>query len=177
MTDPLSASGISKSFAGVPVLQDVDLALRAGEVHALVGENGAGKSTLIRILTGALRPDRGSVTLLGKPLPTDPREARRRGISCVYQEFTLVPDMTVRDNILLGRERGQILRARGTDDALTGRLRELGAHCGPDAIVRTLSVAEQQLVEIARALDTQAGVLILDEPTAALSGPEVERLL
>jgi ribose transport system ATP-binding protein len=177
VNDLLAATGIRKSFAGVPVLHGVDFGLRAGEVHALVGENGAGKSTLIRILTGALRPDRGTVTLLREPIPTDPRQARRRGISCVYQEFTLVPDMSVRDNILLGREQGPFLRAKRGWDALAARLRDLGARCSPDAVVRTLSIAEQQLVEVARALDTQARVLILDEPTAALSGPEVERLL
>jgi ABC-type sugar transport system ATPase subunit len=177
VTDVLSATAIRKAFGAIAVLQDVSLTLRAGEVHAVVGENGAGKSTLIRILTGALRPDGGAVTLAGAPLSPDPRLVRRRGISCVYQEFTLVPDMTVRDNILLGREPGPLRPGDAGQDRIAARLRELGARCSPDAVVRTLSVAEQQLVEIARALDTNARVLILDEPTAALSGPEVERLL
>ena len=177
MNDLLTATGVSKAYGPVPVLKHVDFAVRPGEVHALVGENGAGKSTLIKILTGAQRPDAGAVTLLGQPVPADPRRVRTLGVSCVYQEFTLVPDMTVYDNIVLGRERGPMLRRPGSLMAIAERLRTLGATCRPDALVRTLSVAEQQLVEIARALETNARVLVLDEPTAALSVAEVDRLL
>ena len=177
MNDLLSATGVTKAYGSVPVLKNVNFTVRPGEVHALVGENGAGKSTLIKILTGAQRPDAGTVTVLGQPVPAEPRRVRRLGVSCVYQEFTLVPDMTVYDNIVLGRERGPLLRRRGSQAAIAERLRALGATCRPDALVRTLSVAEQQLVEIARALETDARVLILDEPTAALSVAEVDRLL
>src|SRR5262245_47816412 len=107
MTSLLLASGLAKQYNGVRVLQDIDFDLQAGEVHALVGENGAGKSTLIKILGGAVHPDAGSVHLGGTPLPIDdPRETRRRGVSIVYQEFTLVPHLSAAENIFLGAERG-----------------------------------------------------------------------
>ena len=177
MSDLLSATAVTKAFGTVPVLRHVDFTVRAGEVHALVGENGAGKSTLIRILTGAQRADAGSVRLSGRPAPADPRLVRALGVSSVYQEFMLIPDMTVYDNIVLGRERGPMSWRPRSAAGIAERLRTLGATCRPDAVVRTLSVAEQQLVEIARALETNARVLILDEPTAALSAAEVDRLL
>jgi ABC-type sugar transport system ATPase subunit len=178
VTALLTASGISKAYGGVRVLQDVDFELRAGEVHALVGENGAGKSTFIKIVSGAVKPDGGELRLDGIPLALeDPRDARRRGISCVYQEFTLVPDLSAADNIALGRERGPLLHRAETRRAAVARLAELGAVIDPDAPVRTLSIAHQQMVEMARALETSARVLILDEPTATLPGPDVDRLL
>src|SRR5690348_10655321 len=110
----LTASNLSKSYGGVTVLDRVDFDVRGGEVHALVGENGAGKSTLIKILGGAVRPDAGAVTLDGTPLPLgDPRRIRAMGVSIVYQEFTLVPELSVADNVQLGRERGGLwLRRR-----------------------------------------------------------------
>lgn len=178
MTPILSATGVGKAYGGVPVLRGVDFDLRAGEVHALVGENGAGKSTLIKILTGATRPDSGDIRLDGAPVrPADPRDMRRRGVSCVYQEFTLVPDLSAADNIMLGRERGPLLRPASGVRIAAERLAALGARVDPSAIVRSLSVAEQQLVEIARALEGNARVLILDEPTSSLPGPDVDRLL
>jgi ABC-type sugar transport system ATPase subunit len=177
VTAVLAAAGLSKSYGGVRVLRDVAIDIRAGETHALVGENGAGKSTLIKLLTGAVRPDAGEVRLLDVPLPPgDPRLSRARGISCVYQEFTLVPDMTVGENIVLGREKGVLLHRDVMEQQARRRLAELGARCAVTDLVRHLSVAEQQLVEIARALETDARVVILDEPTAALSEREVARL-
>src|SRR6185295_12794774 len=174
----LSAAGLSKSFPGVRALEGVDFELRPGEVHALLGENGAGKSTLIKILGGALVPDAGTVRLEGQALPLgDPLAVRRRGINVVYQELTLVPDLTAAENIFLGREQGRpLLRRREMARAARELLDGLGARVAPGAPVRALSVAQQQLVEIARALANESKVIILDEPSATLSGPEVERL-
>jgi len=175
----LAADALSKTYSGVRVLDAVDFDLRAGEVHALVGENGAGKSTLIKILGGAVAPDSGTVLLEGARLaPGDPREARRRGISLVYQEFTLVPELSVAENIFLGAERGRPFLARAAMAASARRrLDDLGVRLDARAPVGSLSVAHQQMVEIARALEADARVLILDEPTASLSPHEVERLL
>ena len=174
----LCAAGLSKSFPGVRALEGVDFDLRPGEVHALLGENGAGKSTLIKILGGALVPDAGEARLEGEPLPLgDPLAVRRRGINIVYQELTLVGELTAAENIFLGREQGRpLLRRREMARSAQELLDGLGARVATDAPVRTLSVAQQQLVEIARALASELKVLILDEPSATLSGPEVERL-
>lgn len=175
----LSASGLSKSYGGAAALSGVDLDLRAGEVHAVVGENGAGKSTLIKILAGALQPDAGEVRLDDEPLPLgDALGVRRRGVSVVYQEFTLIPELSVADNVFLGRERGALLLRRSEmNEAVRVLLDELGTSVRPSAPVRHLRVAQQQIVEVARALVCDAKVLIFDEPTATLSIPEVERLL
>jgi ribose transport system ATP-binding protein len=174
----LVAQEVSKAYAGVPVLSQVGLELASGEIHALVGENGAGKSTFLKILTGAVTADQGRVTLEGTDVPSgNPQAARRRGISVVYQEFTLVPDLTVADNIFLGRELGGVVLSRAEMDRQAGQILEtLGVTVSPKARVRGLSVAHQQLVEIARALVTDAKVLILDEPSATLSGQDVDRL-
>jgi ribose transport system ATP-binding protein len=160
------------------VLEGVSLDVRAGEVHALVGENGAGKSTLIKILGGAVRADSGDVRIGGGALPPgDPIEARRRGISTVYQEFTLVPELSVTDNVFLGREQGRpFLRRAAMARDVQAILDELGTEVDASAPVGRLSVAHQQMVEIARALVGDAKVLILDEPTASLSSREVDRL-
>ena len=175
----LTASGLTKSYGGVPVLSDVDFDVRGGEVHALVGENGAGKSTLIKILGGAVRPDAGRVVMDGVPLPLgDPRRIRVLGVSLVYQEFTLVPELTVSENIFLGRERGRPwLRREAMARVSRQVFADLEVEVPVDARVASLSVAHQQMVEIARALASDTKALILDEPTASLSGREVERLL
>ncbi len=174
----LSSSGLSKSYGHVRVLQDLDLDLAGGEIHALVGENGAGKSTFIKILSGAVSPDAGRVTLDGLPVPAgDPLAARALGISTVHQEFTLVRDMTVVDNVFLGRERGRVvLRTAAMRREVEALLQSLGVRIDPLARAGGLSVAHQQMIEIARALSTDARVLILDEPSAALSDVEVEVL-
>jgi ABC-type sugar transport system ATPase subunit len=175
----LDARQLTKRYGGVTVLDHVDFDVAAGEVHALVGENGAGKSTLIKILGGAVRSDEGTVHLDGAALPAgDPLGVRRRGVSIVYQEFTLVPDLSVAENIFLGAERGRMWLQRGEMAAAAERrLNDLGVRLDVRATVASLTVAHQQMVEIARALEANARVLILDEPSSSLSQHEVERLL
>ena len=179
-TEPMLAmNGISKSFPGVVALDHVDLELQSGEVLALLGENGAGKSTLIKVLAGAHRPDAGSIRIDSREANFhDPVDAQRRGIAVIYQEFNLVPALTVRENIFLGRERARNGFVRSGEEH--GRAKELlnrlGVGINPSAVCRRLSVAEQQLVEIAKALSQDAGIIVMDEPSAALSAPEVERL-
>ncbi|GIJ52301.1 ribose import ATP-binding protein RbsA [Virgisporangium aliadipatigenens] len=176
----LGLDGVSKSYGAVAALRDVRLELRAGEAHALVGENGAGKSTLVKILAGVHQPDTGVLTFDGKPLVLgNPADARAAGIAVIYQEPTLFPDLTVAENIFMGR---QPRRSLGRIDhaAVRARTRDLfdrlGVALDPDRPARGLSIADQQLVEIAKALSFDARVLVMDEPTAALSGVEVERL-
>jgi ribose transport system ATP-binding protein len=174
----LEIEGLTKAFPGVRALDAVDFDLERGEVHALLGENGAGKSTLIKALSGAVVPDAGTLRLEGAPLPLgDPLAARRAGISIVYQELTLVPELTAAENIFLGRERGRpfLNRAEMRREA-QALLDGLGARVQAAEPVGGLSVAHQQMVEIARALVGESKVLILDEPSATLSDPEVERL-
>jgi simple sugar transport system ATP-binding protein len=175
----LEASGITKRFPGVTALDDVGFTARAGEVHALMGENGAGKSTLIKVLTGAHPRDAGRVALDGRPIdPRSPREAEAAGIATVYQEINLIPDLSVAENICLGRQprRGGWIRW----EALRGRARRALARLGLDLDVdrplSSCSIAVQQLVAVARALDVPARVLILDEPTSSLDEREVEEL-
>jgi ribose transport system ATP-binding protein len=173
--------GITKSFFGVPVLDAVDLDVMAGEVHAVVGENGAGKSTLMKILVGAYQPDAGSILLDGEEVRfSHPRQAQERGVSIIYQEFNLLPERTVAQNIFLGREpaRGPFVDNRAMEEATAGLLTELGVEgaISPGSPVRELSVAQQQTVEIAKALSFEARILVMDEPTAALSPHEVDAL-
>ncbi|MET7426895.1 sugar ABC transporter ATP-binding protein [Dactylosporangium sp. NPDC005555] len=176
----LVLEGVSKSFGAVAALRDVRLELRGGEAHALVGENGAGKSTLVKILAGAHAPDAGTITLDGEPLRLGgPADARDAGIAVIYQEPTLFPDLTVAENIFIGRQPLRSMRRVDTA-AMRARAAELfdrlGVHIDPDRPARGLSIADQQLVEIAKALSFDARILVMDEPTAALSGVEVERL-
>ncbi len=176
MAPLLELSGITKSFGGVRALDDVSFELRAGEVHALLGENGAGKSTLIRIVAGAHQPDSGSFTVAGAAVRhADPQRVRALGIAIIYQQPALFPDLSVAENIALGRESGSPwsrIDPRRRRDEARELLSRLGSAVDPDAPVSGLRMAEQQLVEIARALGASARILVMDEPTAALSERE-----
>jgi rhamnose transport system ATP-binding protein len=175
----ISVEHISKSFGGVHALQDVHFEVYAGEVHALLGENGAGKSTLIKILTGVHRPDSGEIFFEGQPVRFDnTREAQARGVAAIYQEPSLFPDLDVAENIMVGR---QPVRRWGIDwkkmyAEASALLRRLSLPIDPRTKARDLSVAQQQIVEIARALSIDARVLVMDEPTSSLTLREVEDL-
>ncbi|WP_394551571.1 sugar ABC transporter ATP-binding protein [Agromyces sp. MMS24-JH15] len=179
-TPLLELEGVSKSFPGVKALDDVRLELRHGEVHALVGENGAGKSTLMKLLAGIHAPDSGTFRINGRELVLDgPRHAQEQGISIIHQEFNLMPDLTVAQNIFIGRERraaGLFLDDRGLNRRAQALFDRLGLALDPAERVEGLTVARQQMVEIAKALSFDAKVLIMDEPTAALNDAEVDVL-
>jgi inositol transport system ATP-binding protein len=170
---------IRKRFPGVQALDDAGLEMLPGEIHALLGENGAGKSTLIKILSGAQQPDSGAIEFGGQTVVmVSPHDAQRRGIATIYQEFTLAPNMTIAENVFIGREPGvgffvDWRKMASETRAITKRL---GLELQPMAIVRGLSVAEQQMVEIARALSMKSRLIVMDEPTSALSSTEVEKL-
>lgn len=175
----LSARGVSKTFPGVRALDRVDFTLRRGEIHALMGENGAGKSTLIKVLTGVHRPDSGEILLEGRPIePRSPVEAQRLGISTVYQEVNLIPYLSMAENIFLGRQPTRFgcidwkrLRARAAES-----LRRLDVDVDVTRPLASYSIAIQQMAAIARALDIEARVLVLDEPTSSLDVNEVDHL-
>ena len=179
-TPRLEMRNVSKTFPGVKALDNVQLKAWGGEVLALMGENGAGKSTLMKILSGAHQADAGSEILIdGQPVTiTDPIAAKRLGISIIYQELALAPNLTVAENIYLGMEpsRGGRIDRRAMHEGCRAVLDRLGAPFRPGTIVGSLSIAEQQLVEIARALQAKSKILVLDEPTTALSSRETERL-
>uniref|UniRef100_UPI003570E07C sugar ABC transporter ATP-binding protein n=1 Tax=Nakamurella endophytica TaxID=1748367 RepID=UPI003570E07C len=179
-TNLLEVVGVSKGFPGVKALQDMHLTLRPGEVLALVGENGAGKSTLMKLLSGIYQPDGGEFFFEGGPFtPTDPKHAQESGISIIHQEFNLMPDLTVAQNIFIGREPrsgGFFLSDRALNRKAGELLRRLELPLDPRQLVGTLTVAKQQMVEIAKALSYDARVLIMDEPTAALNDAEVATL-
>jgi ribose transport system ATP-binding protein len=169
---------ISKRFPGVVALDDVSLQFCPGEIHAVVGENGAGKSTLMKIISGAYIPDSGTIYLSGEKVSfSHPQEAQLKGISIIYQEFNLLPDRTVAHNIFLGREPSRlgIMDTRQMNNQASEVLKEIGVEkmISPTALTSSLSVAEQQLVEIAKAISFNSKVLIMDEPTAALTYTEV----
>ena len=176
----LHMQDVSKSFPGVQALDAVTLEVGHGEILGLIGENGAGKSTLMKILSGVYAMDSGAISIEGRPVQIhNPHQGQQLGISIIYQEFNLMPNLSVMENIFVGREFGRY----GLIDRATLRrqtqvlLDRLGVHLSPDSIVRDLSVAEQQMVEIAKALSLQVRVIIMDEPTSALSETEVHHLL
>ena len=176
----LDATAITKSFAGVRALCEVSFTLRSGEVHALLGENGAGKSTLIKVITGAEKPDSGTLTVDGHLVAhNSPAAARALGIAAVYQQPALFPELTVEENIALALESASLWRRidwRARRQQARELLERAGADIAPQRTVGTLSMPEQQLVEIAKAIGAHARILILDEPTASLTDREVERL-
>ena len=172
-------AGSAKKFPGVQALDNVDFEVAPGEVHALLGENGAGKSTLIKILAGAQHPDTGTIGFGGEDIVfTSPYHAQQAGIVTIYQEFTLVPNMSVAENVFIGREpgaRGFVSWGRMAEETRRATA-EIGLEVPPMRLVKDLSVAEQQMVEIARALSMRSRLIVMDEPTSALSSTEVEKL-
>jgi rhamnose transport system ATP-binding protein len=180
LTPLLKLTDIAKHFGGVQALKGVSFELLPGEVHAIVGENGAGKSTLIKVMTGAHRPDAGTVEINGEPVAhNDPATSRSRGVAAIYQQPALFPDLTVAENIGLRLERGgpwRLLRWGERHRRAAELLARVGADVSPGVLVRDLSMPQQQLVEIAAALGGNAKALILDEPTASLSDREVDNL-
>ncbi|MGY2288285.1 sugar ABC transporter ATP-binding protein [Pseudomonas sp. SDO528_S397] len=179
--DPLlEMQGISKTFNGLRVLKSVSLKVYPGEIHALMGENGAGKSTLMKILSGAYQADDGgTICINGQPVASySPATAKTLGIAVIYQELSLCPNLSVAENIYLGRElrRGWRIDRKGMEAGCVEVLARLGAEFKPTTRVSSLSIAERQLVEIARALHANAKVLVMDEPTTPLSSRETDRL-
>ena len=172
-------AGIRKTFPGVVALANASIDLNAGEVHALVGENGAGKSTLIKILTGVQHQDSGAIELYGFPINfNSPQEAQRAQLATIYQEFTLIPALGVRANMFLGREKSRLGFLNSSEESAKAGmiLSRLGLHIDVETPVAELTIAQQQLVEIGRALASDAKVLVMDEPTAALTPTEVKAL-
>lgn len=177
-----AAKGFDMSFPGVKALDDVSIDLYPGEVHALLGENGSGKSTLAKCLAGVYLPDRGEIFFQGKPVAfRNPTEARAHGIATIYQEFSLVPSLSVAENIFLGSYKtypvSGIINWPSIRQAAQKVLEQLSLDIDPDAIVKDLSVAEQQLVEIAKSISMESSMLIMDEPTAALGLVETDNLM
>ncbi|AMA73933.1 MULTISPECIES: sugar ABC transporter ATP-binding protein [Aneurinibacillus] len=181
MSNLIEMTGISKSFGKVQVLKDVSFSLKKGEIHALMGENGAGKSTMMKILTGIYPKDSGTIRVRGQEVNfSGPKEAEQMGIAVIHQELNIIPQLTVMENMFLGRDlcygRTGILRTREMKQKTREYLGRLGVDIDPDAEAGSLSIGQQQMIEIARALSLNAEVLIMDEPTAALTDREIEAL-
>lgn len=177
----LQVKNITKVFPGVTALDDVSLNLKKGVVHALMGENGAGKSTLMKVLTGIYNADRGEIFLKGKVTSINgPREALQLGIAMIHQELSPIPEMTVAENIFVGREPGYrflpVVNRRELRNMTLKVFEEIGISLDPDAKLSSLSVAEQQVVEIVKAISYNSDIIIMDEPTSALSDREVDKL-
>ncbi|MBO4669395.1 MAG: sugar ABC transporter ATP-binding protein [Lachnospiraceae bacterium] len=173
----LTMRGIEKRFPGVLALNGVDFSLRKGEIHALMGENGAGKSTLIKVLTGVYQMDGGEIRLSGENIVIrSPEDAQNKGISTVYQEITLCPNLTVSENMFIGRKSGFVIRHKDREKRADEILKRLGIPARSTQLLGNCSLAVQQMVAIARAVDMQCKVLILDEPTSSLDDNEVQML-
>jgi ribose transport system ATP-binding protein len=175
----LSIRNITKTYPGVKALDDVSIDVRQGQVHALVGENGAGKSTLMKILAGAIQPDSGQIELQGSAHHGfTPHQALDLAIATIYQEFNLIPFLTVAENVFFGKEirHGVFVRSKAMNSETAKLLRSLGVEIDPNALIRNLSVAYQQVVEIAKAVSRDVKILIMDEPSASLTTNEVEHL-
>ena len=175
----LEMRNIYKSFPGVKALQNVDFTLCEGEIHALMGENGAGKSTLIKVLTGVYTKDSGQVYIKGHSKAAvirSPQEAQKYGISTVYQEISLCPNLSVAENIFIGRDKGAVLNWKKRNAEAEKVLKSLGINVKPTQQLASCSIAVQQMVAIARAVDMECKVLILDEPTSSLDENEVAKL-
>ena len=176
----MQVTGLSKSFGAIEVLREIALEIRQGEIHAIIGENGAGKSTLMKLLSGHLQPSRGTISFDAVPVTlSGPVDAEQRGVVLVHQEILLAPDMTVAQNIFLGREirRGLTLNDRKMNEEAKAAIESLGAAIDPKMRVEQLSIAQRQLVQIARALLVPHRLVIFDEPTASLTPIETEALL
>lgn len=180
MTILLKVEGISKSFPGVKALDNVNLELKKGEVHALLGENGAGKSTLMKILSGVYQADSGSIIYKGKPVVFyNAAESQHAGISIIYQELNLIPHLTVAQNIFIGKEPikwGMSIDSVKMNTEAAVLLKRLNTNISPKTLVKNLSVSKQQMVEVAKALSYNSDVLIMDEPTSALTEAEIDEL-
>ena len=180
MNDLLEIRGLQKSFPGVKALKGVDFSLREGEVHALVGENGAGKSTLMKCITGVYNADEGTIRYRGKDVRfSNPRESQAAGIAIIHQELNLIPEISVAENIYLGREpviAGVFVDWKGMNERARDILSVLGVAIEPNALVSTLSVAQQQMVEIAKALTFDSHIIVMDEPTDTLTDAEARTL-
>ncbi|MDN7244958.1 sugar ABC transporter ATP-binding protein [Planococcus shenhongbingii] len=177
----IKMNNISKSFSGNQVLKDVQFSLEKGEIHALMGENGAGKSTLMKILTGIYSRDSGTVEVKGKEVHfTSPKQAEEAGIAVIHQELNILPHLSITDNLFLGKEetfgRSGILKTKDMREKARKALSELGLNVDPSQPASTLSVGQQQIVEIAKALSAEAEVIVMDEPTAALTDREIDTL-
>ncbi|HHU50403.1 MAG TPA: sugar ABC transporter ATP-binding protein [Firmicutes bacterium] len=173
----LKMEGIGKSFPGVRALHNVDLTLRKGEIHALMGENGAGKSTLIKILTGVYQKDVGRIILEGRPVHfRSPQDAQNMGIGTVFQEIALCPNLTVAENMFIGRSRNAFVKWKQMNTKAAEMLSSLGIPASPTQELASCSIAVQQMIAIARAVDMDCKILILDEPTSSLDEDEVQKL-
>ena len=176
----LEMAHVAKAFGGVQALVDAGLVLYPGEVHALLGENGAGKSTLLKTLAGVHRSDAGEITLHGRAFEQgSTRDSIEQGIAVIYQEPSLFPDLSLAENVFVGRQlvSGGLVDWAAMEKASRALFERLGVNLDPHAKARGISIADQQIVEIAKALSTDARIIVMDEPTAALSSQEVERLL
>jgi len=173
----LEMEGICKAFPGVKALDNVDFALRKGEIHSLMGENGAGKSTLIKVITGIYEKDAGRIALDGSPIHfKSPQEAQNSGIGTVYQEIALCPNLTVAENMFIGRGRNPFVQWKQMNETATQMLDSLGIPASPTQELTSCSLAVQQMIAIARAVDMDCKILILDEPTSSLDEDEVNKL-